>query len=156
MRKIILTSLVLFTTISFSQDLSKADYRRIIKETLNSHYLDDSEKKFTAYDVINNLNFELEFNINITSNQIKEVEDTGILVERSKAFAYTLMSEISKSNLMKQIDEDANYKRIILYFKLRTKDYEYVKHNFKIDVKALRRLSSNMNKSGFYRILKEV
>jgi hypothetical protein len=147
---------ILFTTISFSQDLPESVYRNVTKEAFNSYYLDDDDKSFNAYDVGDNLNFDLEFNIDITLNQIREINEPQVLVEKSKIFAYTLISEISQSDSMKQMDEKDNYEKIILNFIYKTKDYKYIRYNFSIDVKVLRYLSYNMNKLGFYRILKRI
>jgi len=154
--QIVLLSLILFTTNLFSQDLPESVHRNVVKEVLNKYYSDDEDKSFNAYNDGENLNLDLEFNINLTLKDIREINKLQNLFENSKEMAYTIISEISQSNVMKSISKKANYKNIILNFSTKTKDYKYIKHNFLVDVKALNSLSFNMNRGGFYRILKKI
>ncbi|SIR27078.1 hypothetical protein [Maribacter ulvicola] len=155
LKRILLLSTVLFSTNLFSQDLPQTVYKNVVKQSLNSYYLDDNEKTFNAYNDNKDLNLDLEFNIDLTMTEINEINEPQILVEKSKEFAFTIISEISQSDLMETISDKAKYENINLNFITKTKDYKYIKHNFSIDVKALKDLSSNMNKNGFYRILKK-
>jgi len=70
--------------------------------------------------------------------------------------AYTLISEISKSVLLGQISKESEYQKIILNFNYKTKDYQYVKYKFSINVQSLYELSENMNRTSFNRILKNI
>ncbi|WP_437373815.1 hypothetical protein [Maribacter litoralis] len=156
--KLLIFTLLIFLlnfTLLAAQNTEITKYRALVKETLNEYYLDDSEKSFNAYTEYNNLNLDLEFRIDLTMSEINEINEPQILVEKSKEMAYTIISEIAKSVLLNQIKEDCNYQNIILNFQHKTKDYKYIKNTFSINVISLSSISDNMNKTGFYRILKE-
>jgi hypothetical protein len=143
-------------TIVLSQSSEKNLYRNLVKETLNGYYLDDNEKSFSAYTDYENLNLDLDYNIDLTMSEIREINAPQVFIEKSKEMAYTLISEISKSVLLGQISKESEYQKIILNFNYKTKDYQYVKYKFSINVQSLYELSENMNRTSFNRILKNI
>jgi len=60
-------------TIVLSQSSEKNLYRNLVKETLNGYYLDDNEKSFSAYTDYENLNLDLDYNIDLTMSEIREI-----------------------------------------------------------------------------------
>lgn len=157
------SSILLFLIILFvannnaiSQTKENESYRYLVKETLNNYYLDDDEKSFNSYTEGNNLIIELDYNIDFTMSEYRELDEPQILVDRSKEIAYTIISEICNSVLIKQIKVDCNYRSLNLNFKFKTKDYKYIEHKYNINVESLYSLSNNFNKNGFEKILKKI
>lgn len=155
---LILLSILFFLnhSIVLSQSSKKELYRDLVKETLNGYYLDDNEKSFNAYTEYENLNLDLDYNIDLTMSEIREINEPQVLIEKSKEMAYTIISEISKSVLLGQISKESEYQNIILNFNYKTKDYQYIKNKFSINVQSLYELSQNMNRTDFNRILKRI
>jgi hypothetical protein len=150
---IIVISLLNFAVV-FSQNSEASKYRTLVKKTLNGYYLDDSEKTFNAYTEYDNLNFDLNYKLDLSMSEIREINEPQILEDKSKEMAYTIISEISQSVILGQINE-SKYENVVLNIQYKTKDYKYIKHSYSIDVQYLLSLSQNMNRNGFYRILEK-
>jgi len=157
------SSILLLLTILFaannnaiSQTKEKESYRYLVKETLNNYYLDDDKKSFNSYTERNNLIFELDYNIDLTMSEYRELNEPQILVERSKEIAYKIISEICNSVLISQIKVDCDYSSLNLNFKFKTKDYKYIEHKYNINIESLYSLSNNFNKNGFEKILNKI
>lgn len=118
--------------------------------------MDDDKKSFNSYTEGNNLIFELDYNIDLTMSEYRELNEPQILVERSKEIAYTIISEICNSVLISQIKVDCDYSSLNLNFKFKTKDYKYIEHKYNINIESLYSLSNNFNKNGFEKILNKI
>jgi hypothetical protein len=73
---------LILTVLNFStakaQTSSKETYRNLIKETLNGYYLDDNEKSFNAFSDTDNLNLDLDYKIDLTMSEIREINEPNL------------------------------------------------------------------------------
>lgn len=139
---------------SYSQEKIIESQRTFIKNTINTFFEDKDGVEYNAYtDVpLGNLNIDVEIRINVTKDQLIEINGQETLKERSKDLVYKISEELNRLGLLK-MSKQAEYGVLVWNITYITNDYQYVKNQFSANTTSLSLLSDNLNRNSFNKIL---
>ena len=139
---------------SYSQEKIIESQRTFIKNTINAFFVDKDGVEYNAYtDVsLGNLNIDVEIRINVTKDQLIEINGQETLKERSKDLVYKISKELNRLGLLK-MSKQAEYGVLVWNITYITNDYQYVKNQFSANTTSLSLLSDNLNRNSFNKIL---